>query len=58
MKRRMQNVSFNDVEDFLAFLPKDQLEIVLVIRKLIFKLAPTITEKLSYNVPFYKLYKN
>ena len=57
-KRKMQNVSFKNVEEFLSFLPQDELEIVLVIRKIIFNLAPSITEKLSYNVPFFRLHKN
>ena len=58
MRRKMQNVSFHSVEDFLEYLPPNELEIVLVLRQLIFSLSPAITEKLSYNVPFYKLNKN
>ncbi len=54
MAGRMQNVSFRNVEEFLDFLPEDELKIVQALRKLIFDCIPGITEKLSYNVPFYK----
>ncbi len=54
----MQNVSFRNVDEFLEFLPEDELKIVSLLRKIIFDCSPHITEKLSYNVPFYKLNKN
>ncbi|NER15473.1 DUF1801 domain-containing protein [Leptobacterium flavescens] len=54
----MQNVSFGSVEEFLDYLPQDELEITLYLRKLILECFPNCTEKLSYNVPFYKRYSN
>lgn len=54
----MQTVSFRNVDEFLEFLPKDELEIVSLLRKIIFDCIPNVTEKLSYNVPFYKANKN
>ena len=54
MKTKMQNVSFKNVDEFLDFLPADELEITEVLRKLIFSCVPGITERLSYNTPFYK----
>ncbi len=51
---KMQNVSFKDVDEFLDYLPKNELQIVLLIRELIFDCIPDIKEKLTYNVPFYK----
>jgi len=53
-KRNLQNVSFRNVDEFLEFLPDDELEIVEVLRKIIFSCIPDCEEKLSYNVPFYK----
>ena len=50
----MQDVSFADVDEFLHYLPSDQLEMVLILRNLILDCIPGVTEKLSYNVPFYK----
>lgn len=54
----MQNVSFQTVDEFLAFLPEDELAITECLRKLIFECLPTATEKLAYNVPYYKHYRN
>ncbi len=50
----MQNVSFKSVDEFLDFLPEDELRIVEILRRLVFDCVPGITEKISYNVPFYK----
>ena len=58
MKNKFQNVDFNDVEDFLDYLPKDELAIVKILRALIFECIPNCQEKLSYNVPFYRRKKN
>lgn len=50
----MQNVRFKSVSEFLDFLPDDELRIIELLRKIIFDCVPGITEKLSFNVPFYK----
>ena len=52
-KRKMQNVDFGSVDEFLDFLPDDELQITLHLRNLIFETVPDIHEKLSFNVPFY-----
>lgn len=57
-KKKMQEVSFRNVHEFLDFLPEDELKITEILRTLIFECVPNVTEKLSYNVPFYKLKKN
>ncbi len=57
-KKKMQNVSFNNIEEFLAYLPEDELKIVELLRKIVFSCTPDCTEKLSYNVPFYKKHTN
>jgi hypothetical protein len=57
-KRKMQNVSFVSVDEFLEFLPADELKIVQLLRKMIFTCIPDCSEKLSYNVPFYKRHSN
>ncbi|MCD6013604.1 MAG: hypothetical protein K0Q79_3466 [Flavipsychrobacter sp.] len=51
----MQSVDFRSVDEFLDYLPADELKIVERLRKIIFDSVPGITEKLSYNVPFYKM---
>ncbi len=50
----MQNVNFKTVDEFLEFLSGDELVIVKYLRQLIFDCIPGVTEKLSYNVPFFK----
>jgi len=57
-KIKMQNVSFRNVDEFLEFLPEDELKIVGLLRKIVFTCAPDAFEKLTYNVPFYKYHKN
>lgn len=54
----MQDVDFKNVDELLAFLPEEELKIVEKLRKIIFSCLPGCTEKLSYNVPFYKVYSN
>lgn len=53
-KQKMQDVSFRNVDEFLEFLQEDELKTVKLLRQIIFDCVPNITEKLSYNVPFYK----
>ncbi|MBP6025695.1 DUF1801 domain-containing protein [Ferruginibacter sp.] len=57
-KKKMQNVSFRNMEEFLEFLPEDELKTVTILRKLVLHCIPECTEKLSYNVPFYKKHSN
>lgn len=57
-KKQMQNVNFRNVDDLLAFLPEDQLQLTERLRDIIWETLPGVKEKLSYNVPFYKLRKN
>lgn len=55
---KMQSVSFQDVEEFLEYLPEKERIIVETLRGLIFDCIPGTHEKLSYNVPFYRKNKN
>ena len=57
-KLKMQNVSFKTIDDFLEFLPEDELKIVELLRSIILNCIPDAKEKLTYNVPFYKRFKN
>ena len=52
--RKMQDVSFKSIEEFLEYLSGEELEMVQKLRSLIFQAIPDVHEKLSYNVPFYK----
>lgn len=54
---KFQTVSFKTVDEFLDYLPEEELKVVKFLRKIIFDCLPDITEKLSYNVPFYKIHK-
>ncbi|HYG53445.1 MAG TPA: DUF1801 domain-containing protein [Flavobacteriales bacterium] len=54
----MQNVKFNTVDEFLDFLPDDELKITKVLRSLILDTLPNATEYLAYNVPYYKINKS
>ena len=56
--KKMQSVNFKSIDDLLAFLPDDELEMLVFLREMIFDCAPGLSEKLSYNVPFYKGRKN
>lgn len=51
--RKMKNVSFITVEEFLDFLPEKELRITTHLRNLILDCLPMVKERLSYNVPFY-----
>lgn len=48
-----QGIQFESVESFLKNLPKEELDIVLFLRKIILECMPDCKEKLAYNVPFY-----
>lgn len=57
-KRSMQHVHFDSVEEFLEYLPEDELKIVEKLREIIWQAIPDCVEKLAYNVPFYKVHSN
>lgn len=44
--------------EFLDYLPANELMVVEELRTLIFDCIPDVQEKLSYNVPFYRLKRN
>jgi len=54
----MQSVDFRDMDEFLAWLPVNEYEMVIRVRKILLTCLPEVQEKLTYNVPFYKLRKN
>lgn len=53
---KIQPVNFRSMEDFLNYLPENELKIVQHLREIVFNSIPQCTEKLAYNVPYY--YKN
>jgi hypothetical protein len=55
---RMQKVSFRNVEQFIQYLPDDELKLVECLRHLIYECLPDCTEHLSYNVPYFRRYAN
>lgn len=50
---KFQSVKFESVEDFLNYLPDNELKIVEALRSMMFECIPDVKEKLSYNVPYY-----
>lgn len=48
-----QGIQFKSVDDFLDYLPEEELGVVLFLRKTIQECMPDVKEKLAYNVPFY-----
>ena len=55
---KFQPVQFQDIDDFLAFLPKRELAIVQTLRNLVKDCMPHAKEKLSYNVPYFFIHHN
>lgn len=53
-KKKMQNVSFDSIEELLDFLPEDERVLTEFLRKLVFECVPDVEEKLSFNVPYYQ----
>ncbi len=54
----MQNVKFDSLDEFFDFLPEEELVVVEYLRAVILDCIPNCTEKLSYNVPYFKLRSN
>lgn len=52
----MQNVRFQSVGELLDFLPAAQLEMVELLRELVYECVPGVEERLSFNVPFFRRY--
>lgn len=50
---QFQDVRFRNINDFLDYLPDDELKIVEALRNLVFECIPDAKEKLAYNVPYY-----
>ena len=50
---KFQSVNFKSIEDFLDYLPEEQLKVVEFLRQLIHECIPNVKEKLSYNVPYF-----
>lgn len=48
-----QGIQFNTVDAFLDYLPEEEQEVVLFLRKIILECISNCKEKLAYNVPFY-----
>ncbi len=54
---KFQPIDFQDLDDLYAFLPEDQLKMVKALRNLVYECIPEVKEKLSYNVPFFRVKK-
>ena len=54
----MQNINFKSVDEFLDFLPEDELKLTQYLREIVFRCIPGVEEVLKYNVPYYKRHSN
>lgn len=50
----MQNVHFDSIDEFLAYLSPGEREIVQRLRAVVKETMPESEERLSYNVPYYR----
>lgn len=57
-KNKMQIVNFKNVDEFLQFLPQEELKIVQYLRQIVFDCMPDADERLSFNVPYYRRHSN
>ena len=57
MPNKFQPIDFQDLDDLFAFLPDDELKMVQALRQLVYECIPEVKEKLSYNVPFFRVRK-
>ncbi|SEA90362.1 protein of unknown function (DU1801) [Flavobacterium gillisiae] len=48
-----QEIELTSIQEFLDYLPEEELEIVLFLRKIVLECMPDCKERLAYNVPFY-----
>jgi hypothetical protein len=55
---KFQPVDFQDLDDLYAYLPEHELKMVKALRALVYECIPEVKEKLSYNVPFFRLRRN
>lgn len=55
---RFQPIDFQDLDDLFAYLPPDELQMVKALRDLVYECIPEVKEKLSYNVPYFKVRGN
>lgn len=58
MPNKFQPIDFQDLDDLYAFLPEEELQMVKILRQLVYECIPEVKEKLSYNVPFFRVRKN
>jgi len=54
-RMKMQEVKFQNLEEFFEYLPKNELEIVFALREFVLSIIPYCKETLSYNVPYFKV---
>lgn len=50
---KIQKLNFSSVDEFLDYLPENELNIVRYLREIVLDCIPACKEKLAYNVPYY-----
>lgn len=57
-KRKMQSVSFRNLDELFGYLPENQLVIVEKLREIVLECIPGAEEYLSFNIPCYRKNKS
>lgn len=52
----MQNVELQSLDELFDFLPADQLDMVDMLRELVWECVPGVEEYLSFNIPCFRRY--
>jgi hypothetical protein len=55
---KMQDVNFKTIDEFLKYLPANELQITNHLREIVVSTLPSIKEKLSWNIPSYSINKS
>lgn len=55
---KFQPIDFQDLDDLYAYLSAHELAMVKALRSLVHECIPEVKEKLSYNVPFFRVRRN
>ena len=55
---KFQPIDFQDLDDLYAYLPAHELQMVKALRALVYECIPEVKEKLSWNVPYFRVRRN
>jgi hypothetical protein len=56
--KKMQDVHFRSIDELLDYLPEEERDMTQILRGVVHAIIPESKERLSFNVPFYRLHKD